>query len=91
MASNPTRSQSARRPPRKAPGAIAMILYVVGMLVVISVIGTLLPGVAARTVSYSDFKQMLRANEISSVVVSEPRIRGTLKKSDEPFVAAGHA
>ena len=63
-----------------------MILYVVGMLVVMGVIGTLLPSVATRTVSYSEFKQMLRANEISSVVVSEPRIRGTLKKADEPFV-----
>ena len=72
MATNPTRGQGARRPPPKAPSAIAMILYVVGMLVVMGVIGTLLPSVATRTVSYSDFKQMLRANEISSVVVSEP-------------------
>ena len=63
-----------------------MILYVVSMLLVISAIGTLLPSVTARTIAYSDFKQMLRANEISSVVVSETRIRGTVKKGDQPIV-----
>ena len=42
MATNSTRNQSALRSPPRAPSAIAIILYVVGMLVVMGVIGTLL-------------------------------------------------
>src|SRR5688572_26445083 len=85
MKASRARSQETRRPP-KAAGALAMVLYVIGTLVVIGVIGTLVPSVSVRTVPYSDFKQMLRANEIAAVVVSEPRIRGTLKKSDETIL-----
>ena len=82
MHAHPTSSQRAGRSP-KTPGALALILSVAAMLVVISV---LFSGGAIRTVSYSDFKQKLRANEISSVVVSPPRIHGTLKKLDQRFI-----
>jgi hypothetical protein len=39
-----------------------------------------------RTVSYSEFKQMVRANDLEAVVIGDARIRGTLEKSDEPIV-----
>ena len=74
-----------RRPPPKV-GAITMLLYVVGMVIVFAMIEAVLPSVAARTLSYSDFKQMVRASEIQEVVISESRIRGTQKKSDQAFV-----
>ena len=44
----------------------------------IAAFGTLLSGVAARRVSYTEFKQLVRANEVSQVVVSPTRIRGSL-------------
>ena len=52
------------------------------MATVVFVVGTLLSGVAVRSVSYTEFKQKLRAGEIVEVVVSEARIRGTLKSAD---------
>jgi len=86
MAGSSDRNGGGRREPPKAPNAIAMFLYVVGMVVVMGVVGTLLPSTTTQTVSYSEFKQMLSADEVATVVVSEPRIRGTLKKSEESFV-----
>lgn len=56
-------------------------------MVVIGVLGTLATGGMPRSVSYTEFKQMVRAGEVAAVVVSESRIRGTLRKSDQPFVA----
>jgi len=64
---------------------MVLVLYVVGTMVMFGVIATLFSSVTARTISYSDFKQQLRADEVASVVVSDARVRGTLKKSDEPF------
>src|SRR5688572_14353676 len=78
------RSRSAhekRLPPPPGPGWI--ILYVAGMATIVFVIGALLSGVAVRTVSYTEFKRTLRAGEISEAVVSQSRIRGTLKRTDE--------
>jgi cell division protease FtsH len=55
------------------------------MAIVFGVLSTIVPSVTARTVSYTEFKQILRANEVASVVVSDSRIRGTLKKADQPI------
>ena len=52
------------------------------MATIVFVVGTLLSGVAVRSLSYTEFKQKLRAGEIVEVVVGESRIRGTLKNAD---------
>ena len=78
------------RPPQSAPGKRPapppglrwMGLYVVGMATIVFVVGSLLSGVAVRSVSYTEFKQKLRAGEIVEVVVGQSRIRGTLKNAD---------
>ena len=62
-----------------------MLLLVFAMVIVVSSVGTLLTGVT-RPVPYSEFKQMLRANEIAAVTVGESRIRGTLRKTERSFV-----
>ena len=78
------------RPPQSAPGKRPapppgrrwMGLYVVGMATIVFVVGSLLSGVAVRSVSYTEFKQKLRAGEIVEVVVGQSWIRGTLKNAD---------
>jgi len=80
----PRRTQGQRLP--NAPTPIAMLLYVVGTMVAFFVVATITSGVRTRQVSYTDFKQMVRADKVASVVISEQRIRGTLKEADQPFV-----
>jgi cell division protease FtsH len=67
--------------PRPVPGWL--VLYVLGTAIAVVVVGTLLSGVAVRQVSYTEFKQLVRANEVAEVVISPSRIRGSLKKNNE--------
>jgi cell division protease FtsH len=76
-----------RDPALTQQGRIRFFLYIVGTMILFAVIGTLLSGVPVRTVSYTEFKQMVRGGEVAAVVVSEVRIRGTLKKADQSIVA----
>jgi cell division protease FtsH len=55
-------------------------------MVLMGVLSTIVGGPAPRPVSYSEFKQMVRANDVVAVVITDVRIRGTLKKSDQPIV-----
>jgi cell division protease FtsH len=75
----------AHKTGRPAPGPVQgwLLVYVISTAIAVMVVGTLLSGVAARRVSYSEFKQMVRANEVAEVVVGSPRLRGSLKKNDE--------
>jgi hypothetical protein len=78
----------ARPPKRPVPGptpAVLTILYVVGTLVFVFVLSMLTTGVTARSVSYTEFKQLVRSGKVEDVVISQERIRGTLKESKEPF------
>ena len=81
-----SRSAPEKGPPRP-PGPRWIFLYVAGIATAVFVVGSLLSGIAVRTVSYTEFKQKLRAGEIAEVVVSEARVRGTLKKSEEQVSA----
>jgi cell division protease FtsH len=60
-----------------------LVVYAASMAIAVVIAGTLLSSVAARRVSYTEFKQMVRANEVADVVISESLIRGTLKKNAE--------
>jgi cell division protease FtsH len=59
------------------------------MYLLLTVLALGLPGAlrASRTksITYSDFLQLLRTNEVTEVVIAEHRIRGTLKNSPEVF------
>ena len=72
-----------RRP--KATSATVLLLTFFVTLVAVGVLVTVVPDVAVRTVSYTEFKQMVRADQVAEVVVSESRVRGTLKASSERF------
>jgi cell division protease FtsH len=65
---------------------VAFLWYVLGLMVLMGVLSTIVGGPAPRPVSYSEFKQMVRANDVVAVVITDVRIRGTLKKSDQPIV-----
>ena len=78
----------ARRPKRPVPGprSVALtLLYIVGPLLFVFVLSTLTTGVTARSVSYTEFKQMVRGGKVEEVVISQDRIRGALKESKEAF------
>jgi cell division protease FtsH len=60
-------------------------VYVISTTIGVVVVGTLLSGISARRVSYSEFKQLVRGNEIAEVVVGPSRIHGSLKKDDQPI------
>ena len=71
-------------PKRKVgvPTLAGSLQYVLAMVIAFGIFSTLSGG-ATRTVSYTEFKQMVRSNEVQSVVVTASRIRGTLKKADQ--------
>jgi cell division protease FtsH len=56
-----------------------LIAYVAGTAIATVVIGTVLSGVSARRVSYSELKQLIRANEVAEVVVSPSTVSALLK------------
>jgi cell division protease FtsH len=68
------------------PWSVGVLLYVLGAAAII-VLAFLVPGVTARSVSYTEFKEMVRAGRVADVVISDVRIRGSLKDSNQPFVA----
>jgi cell division protease FtsH len=78
---------TSAKPPRSQQKAetsalVASAIYVLATAIVFALVSTLSGG-AARTVSYTEFKQMVRSNEVQSVVVGESRIRATLKTADQ--------
>jgi cell division protease FtsH len=58
---------------------------VVGTLVFIFTLSTLSTAGRARSVSYTEFKQMVRGSRVEEVVIGQDRIRGVLTDSKEAF------
>jgi cell division protease FtsH len=75
---------SSRKPGVSAPGFLSFFVYVVGTMLLLALASLMSPD-NARSVSYSAFKQMVRTGEIQAVVVGDSRIRGTLKKDEQPI------
>jgi cell division protease FtsH len=61
-----------------------IIVYVVVTLVALAMM-TLGPEGPGRTLSYTEFKRLVRDGAVAEVVISADRIRGTLKESQEAF------
>ena len=76
----------AKRRLGKPPGIAAVVLSTLAMIVVVSVIAPLLSDMTPRSVAYSEFKRMLRADEIAAVRVRDARIYGTSKGTERTFV-----
>ena len=84
MSTNPPAPSSRPPRPSQALGRFAWLVFAIGPLVAMFVFITVMSEMSGREVSYSEFKRMVRADEVASVSVSEHRIRGTLKKSERP-------
>jgi len=85
-----TTSHPPSRPPRPrrvaTPGAGPVITTMVVMIVVAILLGTLAGDMTGRSISYTEFKRLVRAGEVTGVLVSPTRIRATTKSNDV-FVA----
>jgi len=70
---------------RRTRAGVITVVYIVGTLVFIGLLSTLTTGGAVRSVSYTEFKEMLRGGRVAEVVISQDRIRGTLRGSNDRF------
>ena len=68
---------------KSRPVPVWLVMYAVSMAIAVVIVGTVLSGVAGRRVSYTEFKQMIRANEVVDVVISRSLIHGSLKNNNE--------
>jgi cell division protease FtsH len=64
-----------------------LFLYVAGTAIATVVIGVLLSGTPVRQVSYTELKQLIRANEVAEIVIGPTMVRGSLKKDDQRVTA----
>ncbi len=65
------------RPARPRPGW--SLWYGLGLLLLLGVVQMYFMTPAGRTLSYSEFKALVRSGEVSEVTISEQSLRGTLK------------
>jgi cell division protease FtsH len=71
-----------RLTPRTGPSSA--MWYVLGFLLLLALAQAFFFSLqSGRTVSYSDFKNLVREGRVAEVVVAEDRIRGTLKETPE--------
>jgi cell division protease FtsH len=83
------RSGERRTGPRTAPGSA--VWYVLGFLLLLALAQAFFFQLqSGETLSYSDFKAKVRADEVQEVTLSETHVRGLLKTPDakgKPFTA----
>ncbi len=84
VSAGPDAQKASGRPRHPGVGRFFVLVYVLGTLaalVVLAVFG----GAESRSVSYRDFRQLVRDGKVEEVVVDAQQIRGTLKGTSEPF------
>jgi cell division protease FtsH len=90
---NPSKNRRAgerRTGPRSAPGGA--VWYVLGFLLLLAVAQAFFVQLqSGETIPYSEFKTLVRENKVQEAVLSEDRVRGTLKPAGserpKPFTA----
>ena len=71
-------------PPAKWPSVPFVVLYLIGTALAIGSL-LLFPPSSAKTIPYSEFRQMVRSGQVAEIVVEEHRIRGTAKSDGHAF------
>lgn len=73
-----SRGERSGRTPSPSRGP-SMIWYLVGGLLLLALVQAFVLAPGGRTISYSEFKELLRSGRVEQVTLSDPHIRGTLK------------
>jgi cell division protease FtsH len=69
---------------RSVPMAGSAVWYVLAFLILAAIAqGIFYSYQAGRTVTYSEFKELVRSGKVQEVVLSDDRVRGVLKQPDE--------
>jgi cell division protease FtsH len=63
------------------------LFYAIGLSILFGLLSTIATNGQARAVSYTEFKQLVRAGKVASVTINEERVRGTLKEPDQLITA----
>jgi hypothetical protein len=71
----------------KPPRMLGTLLYVVGLSIFFDLLTSIATDGQARSVSYTEFKQLVRTGKVAGATINQDRIRGTLKEADRSFVA----
>src|SRR4051812_33050716 len=75
------RAGERRTGPRTAPGSA--VWYVLGFLLLLALANAFFVQLqSGETLSYSDFKVKVRADQVQEVTLSDDRVRGVLKPTD---------
>ena len=87
MAHPPSSKQPSRRTRRdgrlpRPAGPAGLVWWVLGLLLVVSVAQVFLFLPAGRTLSYSEFKAMVRAGQVAEVAIGPEAVLGQLKAED---------
>lgn len=75
---------SKRRDKSPRPAPILLVMYLLATALAIRLFVTF-PTSITTSISYSDFIQMVRTNQIAEVLIDEHRIRGTIKDKNQAF------
>jgi cell division protease FtsH len=79
-----------REPPRRtgqtrSPGLMLAVMYLLMALAIGLFMA--IPGSPVKTVTYSEFLHMVRADQVAEVAITEHRVRGYLKDGEQAFEA----
>ena len=72
---------------RQQPSKPTALWWVLGVLTLLAIGQAYFLAPAGRQVSYSEFKDMVRAGQVAEVAVGDTIIRGTLKKAENDATA----
>jgi len=79
---NPRGAKPDRRPRPKAP--LPALWYAAGFLVLLAIVqGIFVATQTTRTIPYSEFKALVRADKVAEVLVGDEQIQGTLKAEEQ--------
>jgi cell division protease FtsH len=66
------------------PSRILLVMYVVGTALILA-LSIAAPVSTAKSISYSEFLEMVRTDQVADVFIDEHRIRGNIKNSNQAF------
>jgi cell division protease FtsH len=81
--SHPPTQRKPSRPHGQGPGPLLMLVVTYVLMTLAVALLLAFPGSTGKAVPYSEFLQMVRTGQVAEVVITEHRIRGTLKDGSQ--------